>query len=95
VILAQHKLTTHFVAVKCLRKEAFAAPAQLERLKNELNILNSLEHPNIVRLLDSFETYSHMCFVMELCGGGDLASYIRRRKQLTEPVAAYLFRQVC
>jgi serine/threonine protein kinase len=36
-----------------------------------------------------------MCFVMELCGGGDLLSYIKRRKRLTEDVSCFLFKQVC
>lgn len=36
-----------------------------------------------------------MCFVFDLCGGGDLLSYIRRRKRLSEPLAAYFFKQVC
>jgi len=30
-----------------------------------------------------------------MCAGGDLLSYIRRRKRLTEDVAASLFRQIC
>jgi len=36
-----------------------------------------------------------MCFVFEMCAGGDLLSYIRRRKRLTEEVASPLFRQIC
>jgi serine/threonine protein kinase len=32
---------------------------------------------------------------MELCGGGDLLSYIKRRKKLTEETSCHLFKQVC
>jgi hypothetical protein len=32
-----------------------------------------------------------MCFVIELCSGGDLASYVRKRVALKEIVAKYFF----
>jgi serine/threonine protein kinase len=51
-----------------------------------------VNHKNIVKLYDSFETDSHLCFVMELCAGGDLLNYVRRRKKLEEPHARQLFR---
>ena len=47
-----------------------------------------------MRLYDSFESKNHMCFVLELCGGGDLLSFIRRRRRLDEATAVYLFKQV-
>lgn len=31
---------------------------------------------------------------MELCQGGDLLQYVKRRKKLEEPIAKYLFRQI-
>lgn len=60
-----------------------------------MQILDRLQHQNIVRIFDSFESKSHVCFVMELCAGGDLLSYIKRRKRLTEDTAAHMFSQVC
>ena len=47
-----------------------------------------------MKLYDSFETESHLCFVMELCAGGDLLSYVRMRKRLSETVAKYFFKQI-
>jgi serine/threonine protein kinase len=60
-----------------------------------MTIFNQMQHRNIVQLFDSFETQNHMCFIMELCGGGDLLSYVQRRKSLSEPVSAFLFKQIC
>ena len=60
-----------------------------------MNILNIVHHKNIVQLYDSFESKSHMCFVMELCWGGNLTSYVRRRTSIKEEIACHLFRQVC
>jgi serine/threonine protein kinase len=31
---------------------------------------------------------------MELCAGGDLLNYVRKRRKLKEPLAKYVFRQV-
>lgn len=31
---------------------------------------------------------------MEVCGGGDLLTYVRRRRKLKEDVAAHLFKQI-
>jgi serine/threonine protein kinase len=35
-----------------------------------------------------------MCFVMELCQGGDLLSYVKKRRKLKEDNARYLFKQI-
>ena len=60
----------------------------------EFNILRRTRHCNIVRLYESFETQQHIVFVMEVCGGGDLLTYVRRRRKLKEDVARYLFHQI-
>ena len=57
-------------------------------------ILKQSAHKNVVKLYDSFETSRHMCFVMELCQGGDLLSYVRKRRRLKEDNARYLFKQI-
>ena len=51
-------------------------------------------HCNIVRLYESFETQQHIVFVMEVCGGGDLLTYVRRRRKLKEETARFLFKQI-
>ena len=44
--------------------------------------------------MDSFETKKAIVFVMELCSGGDLLNYVRKRKKLDENLAKNLFKQV-
>jgi len=34
--------------------------------------MKSIDHPNIVKLLDVFEDEGHICLVMELMHGGEL-----------------------
>ena len=40
-----------------------------------------------MRLYESFETELHNVYVMEVCGGGDLITYVRRRRKLKEDLA--------
>lgn len=47
-----------------------------------------------MKLYDSFETNKHIVFVMELCSGGDLLNYVRKRRKLKEDIAKYVLRQV-
>ena len=47
-----------------------------------------------MRLYESFDTESHIVYVMEVCGGGDLLTYVRRRRKLKEDFAKYLFGQI-
>ncbi|KAG0266084.1 Serine/threonine-protein kinase Nek2 [Mortierella polycephala] len=55
-----------------------------EQLVSEVNILKDLKHPNIVEFLERVIDREN-CFIyilMEYCEGGDLASVIRRHKEL-------------
>ena len=43
-------------------------------MKFTVEILKSLDHPNIVRALETFDYHGRLYIVMELCGGKDLYS---------------------
>jgi serine/threonine protein kinase len=95
VNLACHKVTEHLVAVKALEKKVLDnEKSTKKRVMQEIAILKQSNHHNVVRLYDSFETHKHICFVMELCQGGDLLSYVRKRRKLKEDNAKYLFKQL-
>lgn len=57
----------------------------------EVLILKRIRHKNIVRLYEYFETERHILFVMELCAGGDLLNYVRKRRRLGEGQAQMIF----
>jgi len=60
----------------------------------EVYILKKLKHPNVMRLFETFETQKHILFVVELCSGGDLLNYVRKRRRMKEDVAKYCFKQL-
>lgn len=93
VNLACHKVCEHLIAVKSIEKKVLRnEKEQKKRVMQEMAILKQSDHDNVVRLYDSFETQKHICFVMELCQGGDLLTYVRKRRRLKEDNAKYLFK---
>ncbi|CAB4039759.1 Serine threonine- kinase Nek11, partial [Paramuricea clavata] len=49
--------------------------------QREANLLAKLDHPNIVKFLDSFVYMESYCIVTELCEGGDLTEKIKAWKK--------------
>jgi serine/threonine protein kinase len=71
-------------AMKSIHLSRVTDPDFVEELKNEIDILKNLDHPHIVRPIETFD-YKHQIFiVMELCCGGDLYA----RDPYTEAEAA-------
>jgi calcium-dependent protein kinase len=61
-------------------------------IKNEINILKSLSHPNIVKIFEFFDTALNYYIVTEYCKKGELFEYINN--QYSEYQLAVLFYQV-
>ena len=47
---------------------------RIEELKNEINVLRSLDHPNIIKAYEVYYGVRNIHLVMENCAGGDLFS---------------------
>ena len=58
-----------------------------DSVHNEIRLLRGVQHPNVVRYLDSFvDGESKMfCIVMEFADAGDLHTLIRSRKEKSQP----------
>ena len=61
-----HVLAKRLVAIKSLNKKHMKDENASKKMKLEINILEHLKHPNIVRLYEIFETDTHMLYVNEL-----------------------------
>lgn len=91
VNLAVHKLTQSLCVLKSIK---IKDDSQSKKVMQEVYMLRKVKHMNIVRLFEYFETDKHILFVIELCAGGDLLNYVRRRRRLKEDVAKCFFKQV-
>jgi non-specific serine/threonine protein kinase/serine/threonine-protein kinase len=82
------------VAVKVILS-SFNTDAIARRFRNERQILASLEHPNIARLLDGgMSEDGRLFYVMEFIEGEPIDEYCRTR-DVSLPERLDLFRQVC
>ena len=79
------------VAVKRIKKQA---GVPMELVHNEITIWKQLDHPNLVGLLDVFETDVELCLVTELMRGGDLFHCLLNSSTFSESDAARLARQI-
>jgi calcium-dependent protein kinase len=66
----------------------------LKRLEQELEILESLDHPNLVRYHATFTDPSFIHIVMELCKGGEVFERIHKNGCLSEQITAKVIYQV-
>ena len=92
VSLGMHKLSRKLVALKAINKEFMSDEKQKSKVMHEVGILLRLRHQSVVKLYETFETKKAMHLAMELCAGGDLLNYVRKRKKLDEEVAKVIFR---
>lgn len=59
-------------ALKSIHLTHVTDPSFVEELKNEIEILKTLDHPHIVRPIEVYQYRNQLFIVMELCSGGDL-----------------------
>ena len=76
-------------ALKTIHLNRVSDPKFTAELRNEIDIIKSLDHPNIVRAIETFEFKDEICFLMELCSGGDLFA----REPYTEDQAQRIVRK--
>ena len=75
VFKAVHKLSGLEVAVKVLDK-AFLDEQEVALLRTEIDMLAILDHPNILRIIESYEDERWIYLVQEYCEGGALTKVV-------------------
>lgn len=81
-------------AIKCINKQSLA-PEDEEALRVEVQILESVSHPNIVSLKEVFDCSKTFYMVMEVMTGGELFDRIVDREKYTEKEASNVIRKLC
>lgn len=94
VNLGMHKLARKLVAIKSINKQFLNDERSRKKVMQEVSIIKRTRHPNVVKLFETFESEKHILFSMEMCAGGDLLNYVRKRRKLKEPIAKALFKQI-
>ena len=94
VNLGIHKLSGKLVALKSITKKVMTDEHSKNKVLREVSIWGQLQHKSIIRLYESFESKKHILYVSELCSGGDLLTYVRKRRKLKEKVAKFILKHI-
>jgi len=70
----------------------------LDKFRREIEILKKMDHPNIIKLYEVYESERSLYLVMEECKGGEIfdriIKHIQEKKMYSEKDAAIIFEQV-
>ncbi|CAG9857458.1 unnamed protein product [Phyllotreta striolata] len=95
VMLAKLKDTEYYYAVKCLKKDEIIEDNDIECTLIERKVLAlGTKHPFLCHLLCTFQTESHLFFVMEYLNGGDLMFHITTTGYFSEDYARFYSAEV-
>ena len=88
---AKNTIFGNSVAMKVIKKDKNNELDEQE-IRNEIDILKKLSHPNIVKIYEFYISENHYYIITEYCKAGELFKYIKNK--YTERQLAVLFYQV-
>jgi hypothetical protein len=94
ILLASHVCNPELrVAIKTLNKKDML-PGDIKQVKNEIQLLSRLDHPNICKYHETYESPNFMYIVMEYCQGTDLFTRLTNKSlpRLTEKEVKEIFK---
>ena len=96
VNLGLNVLTGRVVAIKSFNKKNLDSPnnENMKKIIYETNLMRKLNHPNITKILEMFEDEKYILIIMEYINGGNLFSFVKKRRKLNEKISKFLFKQI-
>lgn len=85
-----HKTMKFFRAVKAIKRSSIDEVSFF----NEMSILKNVDHPNIIKLFETYYDSGYYYLVEEFCSGGDMYDYIKKQKYFSERKAAKIIGQL-
>ncbi len=93
VYKVKNKFTGELRAMKQLKKTKPGVYDD-EDIINEINILKKMDHPNIMKIFEFYNTDNSYSVINELCSGGELFDEIINKGPFPEDEAAYVLYQI-
>jgi serine/threonine protein kinase len=86
--------TSEQVAVKVIDKRLFVNSYNVKNIQSEIEIMKKVDHTNIVKLFDVYQTTNNMYIITELCEEGDFYSLLQRKRKVEEEEAKSYLKQI-
>jgi len=94
VSLVREKASGNFFAIKQLKKSDLIKKKQVDHVKNEITILNSVDHPFIVSMNGMAQDSQYLYICIEYVQGGELFTHLRRQRRFGKVQASFFAAQV-
>ena len=94
VYCVENKITGSKRAMKVISKNENCTKEDDQEIMNEINILRTLDHPNILKIFEFYTSKESYSLVTELCQGGELFQEIVDRGPFNENYSAYVMLQI-
>lgn len=93
VIKARNLESNDTVAIKAIGKDNLDAE-DVNNLMTEITVLDKIDHPNIVKMIEAYENDKNYYIILELMDGGELFDRIVENECYSEKLAANTFRPI-
>ena len=99
VLLVKNNVTGLIRAMKVIKKKKLMTSSSDDgssdiEILNEINILKQIDHPNVVKIFEFYNSEDAFYLITEYCSEGELFKIISEKKKLTEIQCAYIIYQV-
>ena len=94
VFKVKRKKDNEIRALKEIKKSLLENVNDFNDIKNEINILKKIDHPNVLKVYEFFEDENMIYIIMEFCNEGDLFSKLEDCGTMSEFAVKYIMYQV-
>ncbi|KAG6857459.1 hypothetical protein H0H87_003526 [Tephrocybe sp. NHM501043] len=105
VKIARHSKTDQYAAIKILPKSTLNSRISINRMaeeternrlaiEREIVVMKLLDHPNVMRLYDVWETSTELYLILEYIQGGELFDHLCNNGKFSVPEALNYFQQI-
>ena len=82
------------LALKVMKKQYLISNHQIKYAVSEAQIMKTLNHPYLMKLVYSFQTPSNLYMALELCENGDLSQILDDYSLIEEKMAKFLIAEL-
>eukprot|EP00347_Sterkiella_histriomuscorum_P015539 403356649 len=81
-------------AMKCLKKSQIKRENKVRHVMNERQILQTVNHPFIVKMKWAFQSEHYLFIILEFCAGGEIFYHMNKVLRFSEKVAKFYFAEI-